>query len=906
MDLSRDLLFGLLACQEGLLESTTLVDVIRGWVGNKHASLCELILNRVSLSVERREQLFERVQELLIADFGNVATTTRRLINDSAINDLRKLGDTDLNRCLPEITSNDEVPETVREIPSIRRRKARYTLGGEIGKGGGGTVFEARDAKMDRTVAYKQLPAKTARRDKNSTRRFRREARLTGRLDHPNIVPIYDLGARGAERLPFYTMKRINGRSFDKAISEHHERKKSGQDDPISLRVLVRAFIQVCNAVGFANSKGVVHRDLKPLNVVVGSFGEVYVIDWGEARDLMSQQKPNVIQQQYLREGHRSGSLTTPFSGTPRYMAPEQADSKLEQINHLTDVYGLGSMLFHILTGEPPHRWLPGEDRKQHLPDLLRRIINDPTPRVRDTDPSIAESLDDICAKAMAKQPATRFSSAGELAAAVQSWLDEAPILHLRHNVELHENSLESLTTEAKPIKETAQVRLALARARTKLGVAFTALDRNIEAEDVFGKAAAEYESLRLVEGFAQRSLAELIQTYQELRDISLRFGRSTEADKLDKLAKAALDQLYQLEPKNIEVEQAYLTLSLSLSPEQLQKQTEELEQKAVGGTVTRELKKKVVESTRVPPTSSVAETPAHIFGFRLLQKVGIGGFGEVWKALDTTVDRVVAIKKQRAGRSHHGFEDNLIAEGRILAQLDHPNILPLLSCGRDHEGPFLVLKYVEGQSLSDALRQAPLESRHAATLLMLVCRALQHAHEKQILHGDVKPDNILLNGADQWPLLTDWLMGAVAANSHEKGHVVGTPAYMSPEAAIGGNSDGRSDVFCAGITLFESLTGKRPWAWEGDGRSSIGEYIRRRIEGEPFPDTQALYQSVPQPLFAICAKAMRHKPDERYQSAGEMADDLDRWLKGKRINAQNESLFDTVRRFAQKTLRRR
>ena len=339
MDLSRDFVFGLLACQEGLLDCTTLVDVIRRWISDKHASLCELILNRVSLSVERREQLFERVQELLIADFGNVAATTRRLINDSVINDLRKLGDTDLNRCLPEITSNDEIPETVREIPSIRRRKARYTLGGEIGKGGGGTVFEARDAKMDRTVAYKQLPAKTARRDKNSTRRFRREARLTGRLDHPNIVPIYDLGARGAERLPFYTMKRINGRSFDKAIVEHHERKKSGHDDPISLRVLVRAFIQVCNAVGFANSKGVVHRDLKPLNVVVGSFGEVYVIDWGEARDLMSQQKPNVIQQQYSREGHRGGSLTTPFSGTPRYMAPEQADSKLEQINHLTDVY---------------------------------------------------------------------------------------------------------------------------------------------------------------------------------------------------------------------------------------------------------------------------------------------------------------------------------------------------------------------------------------------------------------------------------------------------------------------------------------------------------------------------------------------------------------------------------------
>ncbi len=789
MDLSRDLLFGLLACQEGLLDCTTLVDVIRGWVGDKHASLCELILNRVSLSVERREQLFERVQELLIADFGNLAATTRRLINDSAINDLRKLGDTDLNRCLPEITSNDDIPETVRETPSIRRRKARYTLGGEIGKGGGGTVFEARDAKMDRTVAYKQLPAKTARRDKNSTRRFRREARLTGRLDHPNIVPIYDLGARGAERLPFYTMKRINGRSFDKAIVEHHERKKSGQDDPISLRVLVRAFIQVCNAVGFANSKGVVHRDLKPLNVVVGSFGEVYVIDWGEARDLMSQQKPNVIQPQHHREGDRGGSLTTPFSGTPRYMAPEQADSKLEQINHLTDVYGLGSMLFHILTGEPPHRWLPGEDRKQHLPDLLRRIINDPTPRVRDIEPSVAESLDEICAKAMAKLPAERFSSASELAAAVQSWLDEAPILQLRRNVELHENRLESLITEAKPLKETAQVRLALARARTKLGVAFTALDRHTEADDAFAKAAAEYESLRSVEGFAQRSLAELIQTYQELRELSLRFGRSTEADKFGEHAKAALDQLYQLEPKNIEVEQAYLTLSLSLSQEQIQKQTEELEQKAVEGSVTGMVKQMALEGTVTPTIPSFGETPSHIFGFRLLQKVGLGSFGEVWKALDTTVNRVVAIKKLRAGRSQLGFEDNLIAEGRILAQLDHPNILPLLSCGRDHEGPFLVLKFVEGQSLSDALQQGPLEIRHAATLIMLVCRALQHAHEKGILHGDVKPHNILLGGAERWPLLSDWLIGAIAANSHEKGHIFGTPAYMSPEAANGEKS---------------------------------------------------------------------------------------------------------------------
>ncbi len=204
-----------------------------------------------------------------------------------------------------------------------------YELLDVIGEGGMGVVYAARQSAIARTVAVKML--KRADADTAEQReKFISEAVVTGELDHPNIVPIYDLGANDAGAL-FYSMKRVKGTPWNKAI------KKNSLDE--NLNILLR----VADAVAFAHANGVVHRDLKPENTMLGDFGEVLVMDWGLAR--ISPEFPNAD----------SVSQSDVMGGTPAYMAPEMATGPVEKITPASDIYLLGAILFEIITGRPPH-----------------------------------------------------------------------------------------------------------------------------------------------------------------------------------------------------------------------------------------------------------------------------------------------------------------------------------------------------------------------------------------------------------------------------------------------------------------------------------------------------------------------------------------------------------------------
>ncbi|MBU0553865.1 SUMF1/EgtB/PvdO family nonheme iron enzyme [Myxococcota bacterium] len=298
-------------------------------------------------------------------------------------------------------------------LPRLINDPSRYALGPELGKGGMGRVIEAHDHNIDRAVAIKLL-IRGADEQLGLQLRFVEEAQITGQLQHPSIVPVYDLGTLADGQL-FFAMQRVQGRTLREIISGLRRRAPEVERAFTQAR-LINAFLQICMAIAYAHDRGVIHRDLKPANIMFGDFGEVLVMDWGLAKLL--KREGEAIKS--YRDGQRHWATRQGEAiGTPGYMPPELALGQLDEIDERTDVYGLGAMLYEILTLKAPQ---VGEDAQSVIRRLLKEGIT--PPRQRTPSRVIPAELEAICMRCLETESDARYPNALALHDALQAYLD--------------------------------------------------------------------------------------------------------------------------------------------------------------------------------------------------------------------------------------------------------------------------------------------------------------------------------------------------------------------------------------------------------------------------------------------------------------------------------------------------
>jgi WD40 repeat protein/serine/threonine protein kinase len=323
----------------------------------------------------------------------------------------------------------DSYVDPIRTHPDVSNR---YELIRRHAIGGIGHVWLARDLDLGREVALKELREERLHHPKIADR-FLREARITGQLQHPGIVPVYELvpgnpNVPEEESSPFYTMRFVQGRTLTDAIREYHRKKSLGSESTLRLASLLNAFVSVCHTVAYAHSRGVIHRDLKGQNIVVGDFGEVMVLDWGLAKVMGGATELDGLAWGPDLVSAPDQTQTGEIIGTPAYMAPEQASGLADSIDTRTDVYGLGAILYEILTDQAPY---PGTDSSE----VIRQVREEAPARPDAIGSKVPPALTAICLKAMSRDPASRYSSAAEVGRDVQHWLADEPVQIYREPV---------------------------------------------------------------------------------------------------------------------------------------------------------------------------------------------------------------------------------------------------------------------------------------------------------------------------------------------------------------------------------------------------------------------------------------------------------------------------------------
>jgi serine/threonine-protein kinase len=328
--------------------------------------------------------------------------------------------DADPSRSSSELPAADAGADTADEALSTGMR---YRILRMHARGGLGEVHLARDEMLGRDVALKRLQPPYAR-NARSRDRFLREARITGRLEHPSIVPIHGVGVDAVGR-PFYAMRFVQGETLREAIDRFHAADRAGEplgQRRVAFRQLLQRFVAVCNTVAYAHDRAVLHRDIKPENILLGTYGETLLVDWGLAREMQAAGPADGMPDAALAHvGNRAGVFTEAGAviGTPAYMSPEQAAG--EGVGRASDIFSLGATFYTLLVGRPPFE---GRNVAEVVARARQAGFEPPRHRRR----AVPRALDAVCRKAMAPLAEQRYATALEFAADLEHWLADEPV----------------------------------------------------------------------------------------------------------------------------------------------------------------------------------------------------------------------------------------------------------------------------------------------------------------------------------------------------------------------------------------------------------------------------------------------------------------------------------------------
>ncbi|HEX5268941.1 MAG TPA: serine/threonine-protein kinase, partial [Gemmataceae bacterium] len=531
----RNLLFGILALQMDFVSRDQLIAAMHAWVLDKARPLAAVLLSQGALC-DDTHALLEALVRKHLELHGNDPQRSLAALTPlgSAREPLSQVADPEVGASLARVSrdydENDPYctlppPSSAPSVGTPTSAGQRFRILRPHARGGLGEVFVALDEELRREVALKEIQGRWAD-DRDSQARFLLEAEITGGLEHPGIVPVYGLGTY-ADGRPYYAMRFIKGDSLQDAIRRFHapEAKRGDAGErAVALRKLLGRFLDVCNAMDYAHSRGVLHRDLKPGNIMLGPYGETLVVDWGLAKVTGVDDAKRGSAEGTLRPP--SASAVTPTQaggaiGTPEYMSPEQAAGRLDQLGPASDAYSLGATLYCLLTGRPPFR---GQD----VGDVLRQVQRGEFPRPGVAEPGVPAALEAVCLKAMALRPEDRYPSPRALADDVEHFLADEPVTAYR------EPATVRLARWGRRHRTTVTTAAALlVAAAVALAVGLVAVNAEKEQTDAALKLVKEekgktdeanQEKQEAIEKLQQR-LSEVARSYCELGDREFKAG---------------------------------------------------------------------------------------------------------------------------------------------------------------------------------------------------------------------------------------------------------------------------------------------------------------------------------------------------------------------------------------------